>query len=423
MPKIQLPYIVRKRTDTKKFIVTLNRGSGLPIHVCSQWNRASFSNFPPELSQYRDPRIKSMAESGALALIEFLKKQGNSPDIPTDKITVGGWLVKFTSLEDNPRSARLIAESSPYSPDTIAGYRQKFDQYLKGDPLMAKKMISVEEADALAFIGRLGLQQNKYGKPIAGTRTFEIVSDFVRMAFHEYWEEHRGWIDPFSHIKSPKNRKGIPRDVITAEELLKLFAPGVITDPLQKAICAAMFFAGLRRSEIFALRPEDLDWKTPRLKITHAWKRFGTTKREMGDPKWHKCRDTIFPKQLQEAIRELWDANGQHDFVFCRKDGSQPKSGYVKYHLPRWLEKAGIYTEGRTIVPHSARHSLASLLEADGVPLRYIQKMLGHTDLETTIRYLHEPADTINKISEKVGVKQPEQPQDEKKVLKIKQIS
>jgi integrase len=69
----------------------------------------------------------------------------------------------------------------------------------------------------------------------------------------------------------PQKQEGVPRDVITAEELLKLFAPGVITDPLQRGICAAMFFAGLRRSEIFALRPEDLDWKTPRLKITHAW--------------------------------------------------------------------------------------------------------------------------------------------------------
>jgi integrase len=65
---------------------------------------------------------------------------------------------------------------------------------------------------------------------------------------------------------------------------------------------------------------------------------------------------------------------------------------------------------------------LASLLEADGVPLRYIQKMLGHTDMETTIRYLHEPADTMNKISEKIGDKQPEQPQAEKKILEIKRI-
>jgi hypothetical protein len=49
--------------------------------------------------------------------------------------------------------------------------------------------------------------------------------------------------------------------------------------------------------------------------------------------------------------------------------------------------------------------------------------MLGHADLETTIRYLYEPADTINKISEKVGVKQPEQSQVEKNALKLKKIS
>jgi integrase len=321
----------------------------------------------------------------------------------TDEITVGEWLRKFTSLEDNPRSARLIGEGSPYSPDTIATYAEKYELYLKDDPLMRVKMRSVEEADALAFIGRLGSMKNKYEKPISGTRTFEITLLFVRMAFHEYLLEHRGWINPFIYIKPPRQRKGAPRDAITEDELVKLFASQVFKTPLQKAICAAMFFAGLRRSEIFALRPEDLDWKTPRIKVIHAWKRFSSKKRVMGDPKSHKTRDTIFPEQLQEAIKELWKAYGQHEFVFSYKDGTIPKASYIRYWLPRWLEKAKINVDGRRIVPHSSRHSTASILEADGVSLRYIQEMLGHARMETTKGYLHEPAGTMNRISKKMS--------------------
>jgi len=66
------------------------------------------------------------------------------------------------------------------------------------------------------------------------------------------------------------------------------------------------------------------------------------------------------------------------------------------------MKNAGIDTAGRKIVPHSARHSLASSLEANGVPLRYIQDLLGHSSLKTTLGYLHTPEGIINKITKKI---------------------
>jgi integrase len=60
------------------------------------------------------------------------------------------------------------------------------------------------------------------------------------------------------------------RDFIEKWEMVKLFAPGVIADPLQKAVCAAMFWAGLRRSEIFGLKPEDLDWQAAMIRVRNA---------------------------------------------------------------------------------------------------------------------------------------------------------
>jgi integrase/recombinase XerD len=408
MPRIQRPFIVRKRTDTKKFIIVINPASGLPSHICKQWDRVSFSNFPPELSQYRDPKTKTVAENGALALIRYLNAQDippppEPPQVPADEITVGNWLLKFTTLNDNPRSARLIAESLPYSPDTIEGYRQRYEQYLKGDPFLDLKMTKIEESDALSFVGRIGIKKTTDARTLVGTRTFVVLICFVRMAFNEYAKEHKTWLNPFNHIKAPKQKNSVSRDIIEGNEIIKLFAPDIIVDPLQKAVCTAMFFAGLRRSEIWGLKPEDLDWRTPRIKIQHAWKRFNSKVRELGDPKCHQTRETIFPPQLQVAIRQLWEANGKHEFVFCRADGSQPSAGYIKYWLPRWLKKAGIKLEGRIIVPHSSRHSFASMLETDGVPLRYIQKILGHNTLQTTRGYLHEPTDSISRIGQQAG--------------------
>jgi site-specific recombinase XerD len=45
---------------------------------------------------------------------------------------------------------------------------------------------------------------------------------------------------------------------------------------------------------------------------------------------------------------------------------------------------------------------LASLLETRGVPLRYIQDLLGHASLDVTKIYLHSPQNMIRKVGEKI---------------------
>jgi len=408
MPRVKGRFSIYKRKDTGKYTMSLSTASGLPARVCKEWDRVGFNRLPPELAHLRNPKSENAAKNTVDLLIVYLKKQVSLGilRLQYDDIYVGEWLERFTTLENNPRSARLISEGTPYSIDTIEGYRQKYSQYLKNDQFMQIKMAAVEERDALEFNGRLGLMLNKRGEPIAGTRTFEIVSRFVRMAFHVYEEENHGWLNPFRYIKAPKSKNPLKRGALTDEELISLFNPMVFSDPLQKAICAAIFTAGLRRSEVFALKPENLDWHAPKINVTNAWKSFSSKKkRVIGDPKWHKIRETLFPDQLQMAIKELWEKYGKHKSVFCYKDGTTPGPGYLKYWVPRWFKKAGINTEGRNIVPHAARNSLASVLENDGVPLRYIQKLLGHSKMETTIGYLNEPANTINKITKKINQK------------------
>jgi integrase len=281
-------------------------------------------------------------------------------------------------------------------------YQYNYQHYLKDDPFMSLNMDEVIQAQALTFMARLGSRKTRDRRDLAGTRTFEIVIRFVRMAFKEYEEDHEDWKNPFGRIKAPKRKDELVRDAIEEDEIVKLFVPRVITDPLDKAVCTAMFWAGLRRSEIWGLKVEDLDWQTPKIRICHAWKRFNSKNRELGDPKWHKIRNIPFPLDLQQAIKDLWEANGKHDFVFSRKDGSIPSASYIKNHLLKWFEQAGIELNGRKIVPHSARHSIASALEAKGVPMRYIGDMLGHSSLKTTKGYLHTVSGAINDMGAKI---------------------
>ena len=282
-------------------------------------------------------------------------------------------------------------------------YRSYFITHIvKEDTFCSLKMAEVEEEDALEFMTRLSLKKLDGGQPMSGSRTFAGIVIFVRMAFKEYQRKNRAWFNPFMNI-SPPLVSGRRRDALPEGEMIRLFAPGVLGSTMELAICAAMFLSGLRRSEIFALKPECLDWHTPKITVKNAWQNFEHRNRVLGPPKGKRERDAPFDPVLQEAVKKLWEENGRHEFVFCRKDGSLPGPSWINQNFPRWLERAGIKMNGRKIVPHSARHSLASLLEERGVSLRYIQDLLGHSDLKTTKIYLHSTEKTIRDIGSKIS--------------------
>jgi len=405
MPRPPKPFATPKRADSKTFQITLNPSCGLPPRVCLEWRRRSFQDFPDELARHRYPKTKAAASAGALALVELLKKrqaEGSARRVAAEDVTVGEWIERFTRIETSPRTGINASKNRPYSPDTIGNYRGYFATHVKGDEFCSLRMAEVEEEDALGFVTRLSLKELANGNPMSGSRTFAGVVVFVRMAFKEYQRRSRAWLNPFQYI-SPPVVKSKRRGFIPEDEMLGLFAPGVLKTTMELAVCAAMLLSGLRRSEIFALKPDCLDWRPPKITVKRAWQNFDLKERVLGPPKGKRERDAPFDPVLQEAIKKLWEENGRHEFVFSWKDGSTPGPSWIYFNFPRWLKGAGIEIEGREIVPHSSRHSLASLLEEKGVPIRYIQDLLGHSDLETTKVYLHSTGKAIRDIGMKIS--------------------
>jgi integrase/recombinase XerD len=360
---------------------------------------------PDALSQFRNPKTKIAAAAAAFALIDYLKKEletTGASRVTFDNITVGNWVKKFTNIETSPRTSRNAARNRPYSSGTLDTYLSYYEAHIKNDPLSELKMAEVEEDDILTFTNRLSFTKKKNDEILGGTRTFAGVVIFLRMSFREYQKQHKRWINPFIYIDPPQLPDG-ERDALTEDEVVKLFAPGVLKDVMELAVCAVMFLSGLRRAEVAALKPECLDWHTPKITLKYAWQRYDHTDRNLGPTKSKKSRDAPFDPILQEAIKKIWAENGHHEFVFCDKDGSYLKPNWIRKRFPKWLDLAGIKLDGRDIVPHSARHSLASMLEEHGISLRYIQDMLGHSDLKTTKRYLHSTSETIKTIGKKIA--------------------
>ncbi|MDR2717690.1 MAG: site-specific integrase [Treponema sp.] len=424
MPRPKKPYVIQKRKGSKTYLLTLNDTSGLSVRICKEWQRKSFQNFPPELIAYSNPKTKAAAETSAMVLIAFLKSAGTS--VQKRDFLVGDWLRLFTSLADSPKGARNIAENNSYSEQSIDRLKGIYEVHMKDDPFMKLLMSEIETSDALAFINRMGLRKltggpyrNKKDPPqMMGTETFAKLIKFVRMAFKEYGRERPYWRNAFQYIEPPKNIPYRERDAMPEDEVLRLFEPGVLLDSMEIAVCAAMFWAGLRRSEVFALRPEDLDWHTPKITVRKAWKNFTYKRRKLGTTKSKRERIIPFDEFLQNAIKKLWEENGQHEFVFSFADGTTPGPSWIKCRFKKWLARAGIELNGRHLVPHSSRHSLASILEERNVPLRHIQELLGHSSLKTTKRYLHSTDKTLRDIRNKTNEAR-EKPEPEVKIIQF----
>jgi integrase len=193
------------------------------------------------------------------------------------------------------------------------------------------------------------------------------------------------------------------RGALSEAELLAMFT-GDWPSPQDRAICALAFWAGLRRSEIFALRWDEVDMEGKRLVISRAVKRFGRDKEEVGTTKGRKVRIVPLVEEVAEALKPLPHSSA---LVIMRADGSAPNPRDWRTTMERAFKRAGIDTKGRNVTPHSSRHSIASILLARGVPKEVIKAILGHFDERTTDGYLHIAAEEIDKATAKLEKKAP----------------
>lgn len=98
-----------------------------------------------------------------------------------------------------------------------------------------------------------------------------------------------------------------------------------------------------------------------------------------------KSRQIPMTSDLVAALRAHRHLRGP--FVFCLEDGSPL---HRTHRAPRRLVPAACRRAGlRQRNWHTLRHSFASQMVAAGVPIRAVQELLGHADIEVTMRYAH----------------------------------
>lgn len=223
----------------------------------------------------------------------------------------------------------------------------------------------------------------------------------LRRAFQQAFKEERIDANPFDRVGRPKKNK-FHGENYTQEELLTLLhlARG---DVIYPAILLAGAM-GLRRSEALGVRWSRIDWEKRTVLLDTKiveYRENGKKKVEPVEEMKNKSSRRTLPlpdpvvemlqvqKEQQGVYRKLFKGSycTQYlDFVCVNQLGELLRPSYVTDHFRELLEKYGL----RHIRFHDLRHTFASLLINQDVPLINVSNFLGHSDLSTTANiYAH----------------------------------
>ena len=173
------------------------------------------------------------------------------------------------------------------------------------------------------------------------------------------------------HIACPKQPKKLPV-VLSLDEVARLFAAIVGLSSTAPSSMTA-YAAGLRISEVVALRVEDIDSQRMVLRIRQA--------------KGRRDRYVMLSPRLLALLRDYWKAARPTEWLFPGDIPGRPlTAGTVNRVCVQAARDAGL---GKHVTVHTLRHCFATHLLEAGTDIRTIQVLLGHRNLKTTAIYTH----------------------------------
>ncbi len=244
-----------------------------------------------------------------------------------------------------------------YSLSTITTYRNEFGQLLQ---LLKDKPVDDLDAEKLRsyFLyctNKLKLSEN----------TLHSRLNAVKFYFEQVLKREKF----FMEIPRPKKPSILPK-VIDTKDIKKLFA--VTANLKHNTMLKLCYGMGLRVSEIVNLKITDIDSQRMQVLIEQA--------------KGKKDRYVNLPQSILEQLREYYKQYKPKKYLFEGQIGEKYSIRSCQKVFQEAMQKAKI---NKTIGIHGLRHSFATHLLENGTDVKFIQELLGHNDIKTTLRYTH----------------------------------
>jgi integrase/recombinase XerD len=213
----------------------------------------------------------------------------------------------------------------------------------------------------------------------------------VRVWFRWLARQHHILHNPASELELPRMEHRLPKAVLSASEVEQVLAQPDVRDPLglrDRALMETLYSTGMRRLELANLKLYDLDTERGTVTI-----RQGKGKKDRVIPIGERAAAWV-EKYIRESRPAL--VTEPDDRTLFLSNAGEPfsldhLSNLVRIHV----DASGVGKRGAC---HMFRHSMATLMLENGADIRYIQQMLGHSDLKTTQIYTHVSIRQLKRI-------------------------
>lgn len=285
------------------------------------------------------------------------------------KIEIGK-AVYFQISEANKLALKRMYEElilKAYSQNTIKTYCNEFAQLLY---VLKDVNVDTLSSDRLRAYLLYCTQKLKLSESVIHSRM-----NAMKFYFEQVLKRDKMF---FSEIPRPKNKSPLPK-VLSKNEVLRLFAQ--IENLKHQMMLKLCYGMGLRVSEIVALKINDIDSDRMMVRIENA--------------KGKKDRYVPLPHSILDDLRKYYKEYQPKDYLFEGQYGGQYAIRSVQAVFKTGMKKAKI---NKNIGIHSLRHSYATHLMESGVDMVFIQKLLGHKDVKTTLIYAKVSDKQLRKI-------------------------
>ncbi|MES2810825.1 MAG: tyrosine-type recombinase/integrase [Bacteroidota bacterium] len=294
---------------------------------------------------------------------EYRKKFNISTDF-----TIGTKTLSKINPHNQQELERMVhqLQLKGYSQSTIRCYTQEFAQFLYF--IKDKEADTCNEVEVREFllhcITELKLKENTLHSRINGIKFY-----YEQVLFHNRI---------FIEIPRPKKQLKLPK-ALNTDEIKRIFlAAKNLKHNMMLKLCYGM---GLRLSEIVNLKIADIDSKTMLVYVERG--------------KGKKDRYVNLPESILIQLREYYLIYKPKEYLFEGQYGGQYSSRSLQKVFKDSLKEAQIW---KKVGIHSLRHSYATHLLENGTDIRFIQELLGHNSISTTLLYTNVTDRTLRKI-------------------------
>ncbi|MCS3676231.1 integrase [Salinibacter ruber] len=314
----------------------------------------------------------------------------------------GGWVLENETVEDAIGQFLDSKRRDGLQESTLDGYEYKLNNFARHTPVGAM-MRDVQPDHVHSYVhARVNEGQSNESTPSNATKRSR--HRHVKAFFS--WAEENELVDESPVEEVPKPRKEEkekaflkPEDVekllrtIDAHRKMKEDEPGPTPrDTWLKQMVRVAVGTGLRRGELLNLRWGDIDLDSGRLVVRNRDNFTAKNGNERTVPLRGDALDTV--REMHEARTPL-----DNEPVFVDANDDVPKPDRVSKRFKFYVRKAKL-SDREELSFHSCRHTTGSWLSMQGVPLRIISEILGHSNTQVTEMYSHLSPEAMNQAME-----------------------